>query len=105
MLPDSLARQPLATWNPARGVWETTQVAICGHLEPYSQTWPKWGSMRTGAVFPLPKPEHPTDVNGCGSLLPTPEAKLSDSGPDYARANRPGSGGDDLTTTVHKYLT
>lgn len=37
-------------------------------------------------------------------LLPTPEAKLSDSGPDYARANREGSGGDDLTTTVHRFL-
>jgi DNA (cytosine-5)-methyltransferase 1 len=38
-------------------------------------------------------------------LLPTPEAKLSGSGPDYARANREGSGGDDLTTAVHKHLT
>ena len=41
------------------------------------------------------------------SLSPseTPEAKLSGSGPDYARANREGSGGDDLTTAVHKHLT
>lgn len=37
-------------------------------------------------------------------LLPTPEAKLSDSGPDYARANRAGSGGDDLVTTIWKNL-
>jgi hypothetical protein len=37
-------------------------------------------------------------------LLPTPEAKLSDSGPDYARADRDGSGGDDLTTTIHRML-
>jgi hypothetical protein len=37
-------------------------------------------------------------------LLPTPEAKLTDSGPDYARANRPASGGDDLTTTVFRHL-
>ena len=35
-------------------------------------------------------------------LLPTPEAKLSASGPDYARANREGSGGDDLVTAIHK---
>ena len=35
-------------------------------------------------------------------LLPTPEAKLASSGPDYARANRAGSGGDDLTTKVFK---
>lgn len=35
-----------------------------------------------------------------GRLLPTPEAKLASSGPDYARMNRDGSGGDDLTTTI-----
>ncbi len=36
-------------------------------------------------------------------LLPTPEAKLASSGPDYARAAREGSGGDDLTTTIWKH--
>lgn len=35
-------------------------------------------------------------------LLPTPEAKSCTAGPDYARASRPGSGGDDLVTTVCK---
>jgi hypothetical protein len=35
-------------------------------------------------------------------LLPTPEAKNSHAGPDYARASRPDSGGDDLTTAVWK---
>lgn len=38
------------------------------------------------------------------ALLPTPEAKLHDSGPDYTRAARDGSGGDDLTTAVHRHL-
>ena len=40
-----------------------------------------------------------------GVLLPTPEAKLAHSGPDYARANRNGSGGHDLTTAVHMLPT
>jgi DNA (cytosine-5)-methyltransferase 1 len=38
-------------------------------------------------------------------LLPTPEAKLSDSGPDYARAERAergDTGGDDLVTAIWK---
>lgn len=52
-----------------------------------------------------------TGINGNGmgmplpiavQLLPTPEAKLAGSGPDYARMNRDGSGGDDLTTTIWK---
>lgn len=43
-----------------------------------------------------------TAVNDLGALLPTPEAKSSTAGPDFARATRPGSGGDDLVTTVCK---
>lgn len=39
-------------------------------------------------------------IGSGGRLLPTPEAKLASSGPDYARMNREGSGGDDLTTTI-----
>lgn len=35
-------------------------------------------------------------------LLPTPEAKNSHAGQDFARAGRPGSGGDDLVTAVIK---
>jgi hypothetical protein len=36
------------------------------------------------------------------SLLPTPEAKLGSAGTDYARADREGSGGDDLQTATAK---
>lgn len=35
-------------------------------------------------------------------LLPTPEAKNGAAGPDYARAGRIGSGGDDLVTVIAK---
>ena len=46
----------LATWNPARGVWETTRAnLLCGHLEPFLETWPISGSMRNGRAS-----EHPT---------------------------------------------
>ncbi|MCK0517895.1 DNA cytosine methyltransferase [Williamsia sp. DF01-3] len=33
-------------------------------------------------------------------LLPTPEAKLASAGPDFARMNRPDSGGHDLATAI-----
>lgn len=42
------------------------------------------------------------DLPGAIALLPTPEAKSATAGPDYARATRAGSGGDDLVTTVCK---
>lgn len=45
--------------------------------------------------------DHP-DLVSRHKLLPTPEAKLGSSGPDFARAERPNSGGDDLTTIVAK---
>ncbi|MDQ2838479.1 MAG: hypothetical protein M3Y89_13875 [Actinomycetota bacterium] len=38
------------------------------------------------------------------ALMPTPQAMLSSAGPDYARAARPGSGGDDLTTVLAKTM-
>lgn len=48
---------------------------------------------------------HPSGLgNQVQVLLPTPQAKLADAGPDYARATRPGSGGDDLTTLVARTL-
>lgn len=37
-----------------------------------------------------------------GQLLPTPTAAIGAGGPDFARANREGSGGDDLQTAVHR---
>jgi len=73
--------EPWAMWSPARGVWETAvSNMLCGHLEPYSETWPTSGSMRNGQVY-----ERPTSVPrmaGSGSssspgrasaLLPTPQ--------------------------------
>ena len=26
--------QPFAAWNPTRGIWETTQLDLYGHLAP-----------------------------------------------------------------------
>src|SRR5574343_282628 len=75
MCQDCSAPMPLATWNPARGVWETSQAAICGHLEPFSRTWPRAGSMRNGRVFERPTPARPTAGSGSSlSLRPTPQA-------------------------------
>jgi hypothetical protein len=124
------APQHLAKWNRARGVWETDQQSICGHSELFSQTWPTSGMTRSGSAYELPTWERATadsessylptpratdgskgGPNQRGSsgdlmlpsavaLLPTPEAKLGSSGPDYARASRPGTGGDSLHEAV-----
>jgi DNA (cytosine-5)-methyltransferase 1 len=65
-----------------------------------------------GQIRPEASQRH--DANGCpkganqrgddsclpGALLPTPEAKNSHAGPDYARMKRDGSGGHDLVTAI-----
>ena len=50
--------QPFAVWNPTRGVWETSQPDLYGHLAPYSETWPTSGMTRNGSVYPLPRSAH-----------------------------------------------
>jgi hypothetical protein len=71
---------PIATWNPARCVWETPQIAACGHALPYAVTWPRSGSMRNGQLFPHPMPVPATAARGFSSspgreLLPTPRSQ------------------------------
>lgn len=53
------ALQPFATWNPTRGVWETNQPDLYGHLAPYSETWPTSGMTRDGSAYPLPQSARP----------------------------------------------
>ena len=80
--------EPIATWNPARGAWETSALnLLCGHLAPFSQTWPRSGSMRNGRCFQRPEWVPATSAGVSSSspgLLPTPQAH------DRAGAKTPG---------------
>lgn len=55
-----------------------------------------------GFVYRLPLSVHHTGGNDGSVLLPTPATADSERGPDYARANRGGSGGDDLVTFMQR---
>ena len=46
-LPESLAR-----YNPATYSWRTRQYSLLGGLELFSETWPRWATMRGGELFP-----------------------------------------------------
>ena len=89
MSEDYLAQQPIAMWNPARGVWEIPMENIlCEHWGLFSATFPTSGMMRDGKLFPLPLLAHPTDENEF-SLLRTPVASEAEGGamhPDDAKA-------------------
>ncbi len=77
--------EPIATWNPARSVWETDQPSLCGHSVPYSVTWPDSGTTRSGTAWRLPRSVRHITGSGSSSspVLPTPEA--------YGDAGRGGS--------------
>ena len=34
-------------------LWKTHQLSLLGDWEPFSETWPRWGMMRTGACWEL----------------------------------------------------
>jgi len=55
---------------------------LCGHLEPFSQTWQVSGWMRNGQVFELPTPAHrTTDSESLSSpILRTPTASQGEGG-------------------------
>ena len=51
--------------------WKTHQCSLLGGLAGFSETWPRWGSMRGGACWELTTQAPRTDVRGSGSW-PTP---------------------------------
>lgn len=57
-MPQPPAMQPVAVWNPTRGVWETSQPDLFGRLAPYSETWPTSGMTHDGSAYPLPRSAH-----------------------------------------------
>lgn len=82
----------IATWNPARGVWETSQRQLCGHLDAYWQTWPTSGLMRAGTAYEQPTWERrmADSESSSSPLLPTARATDGTNG----GPNQRGSSGD-----------
>ena len=53
--------------------WRTPQCSLLGDLDEFSETWPRWGSMRSGESFLRQIPE--LRISGSASgLWPTPNA-------------------------------
>ena len=99
--------EPIATWNSARGVWETPiQNLLCGHLEPFSQTWPRSGSMRNGSAFlrqrPAPAISAGASLSSHG-LLPTPLV-TNRAGMQPSPATLEGKRGTDLGPAIGALL-
>lgn len=73
-------QQFIATWNPARGVWETDQPnLLCAHLEVYWEVWQQSGITLNGKAYALPTLAQLTGVSA-SSLLRTPSVTDSTGG-------------------------
>jgi hypothetical protein len=57
---DSMVSDPAYGWkwpesstkyNPDSRSWKTRQCSLLGGLEPFSETWPRWGTMRNGECW------------------------------------------------------
>jgi hypothetical protein len=69
----------LAKYNPDLCSWKTRQFSLLGGLEEFSETWPRWGSMRNGECWERPTLELPTSASEHG-LWPTPTAMNATGG-------------------------
>jgi hypothetical protein len=61
----------LAKYDPATSLWRTHQCSLLGGLDAYSETWPRWGTMRDGECWGHATPVRPTAETASGSW-PTP---------------------------------
>ena len=106
---------PLATWNSARGVWETPQASLlCAHSVPYSAPWPTSGSMRAGVCFAPPTSEPHTAESGFSSspghldgspLLKSPTSNLGANwGSQHPAKRKQGGHGPNLADEVEWLL-
>jgi hypothetical protein len=60
-------------------LWKTRQFSLLGDLEPFSETWPKWGMMQDGECWELIPSAWPISESGSG-FLPTPTKHNSKEG-------------------------
>jgi len=65
--------ESFARFDPDSSSWKTPQCSLLAGLDVFSETWPRWGSMRNGACWDAQMLGDGTFANGCG-LLPTPMA-------------------------------
>ena len=66
-------RGSFAKYDPDSCSWKTHQCSLLGGLTEYSETWPRWGSMRNGECWERPMLAHLTNETEFG-LWPTPDA-------------------------------
>jgi hypothetical protein len=92
-------RGSFTKFDPDSSSWKTHQCSLLGGLEPFSETWPRWGSMRDGACWEQPMLAHRIKETESG-LWPTPTVCGN-----YNRKGASKTSGDGLATAVNRWPT
>ena len=88
-----------AKFDPNTSLWRTRQCSLLGDLEPFSETWPRWGTMRNGEFWEQPTLALHISETEFG-LWPTPTVCGN-----YNRKGASKNSGDGLATAVMKWPT
>jgi len=73
-------RASFTKYDPDLSLWKTHQCSLLGDLEPFLETWPKWGLMRNGECWEQTQLAHPTKESAFGFTVPTPVASDGTTG-------------------------
>lgn len=75
----SSSLESFARWDPASLSWRTSQRCLLAGLTPFSERWPRSGTMRSGAAFVRPMWALDTDAieSSLSATRPTPDASVA----------------------------
>lgn len=89
-----------AMYDPSSRSWRTPQCSLLADSAPFSETWPRWGSMRDGVCSALSRPASHTSANACGFSLPTPSGVNGGRNNMMGRVDEWGGSSNPLRGTV-----
>lgn len=75
----------LARYDQDSLTWRTPQCSLVVGLDEFSETWPRWGSMRNGECWERTTAVESTSESEFG-YLPTPRASMASHGIAWCRA-------------------
>ena len=73
----------LASLSHDKSFWKTCQQSLVTDLEPYSQTWPRWGMTAGGFAYAHPMSERRITETGGGDYVPTPTCNMVSGGANH----------------------
>lgn len=89
-----------ATFDPSTHGWRTAQPCLLGDSTSSLETWPRWGSMRSGECSERARQASHTNVSACGFSLQTPSGVNGGRNNTMGRVDEWGGSSNPLRGTV-----